>query len=264
MSHLTVERSGHVVTCRISNPPSHTLGFEALSELLELVGSIGAEARVVVFTGGGDDVFIAHFEIDELAEASEAGGNLSPSNSGQDELHDFNKLCLAIEQAPWVSVAAMNGRAAGAGIELALACDFRVTSDGPWWFGLPETNVGIIPGGGGTQRLARLLGTAKALDLILHAEMYRPDQALEMGVVHRVFPEADFTRSVEAFASNLASRSPIALRAARTAIREGASLPIEDALRIEQREMERAMSTNDAAGAMRAWLKGETWEWTGR
>ncbi|HSG87647.1 MAG TPA: enoyl-CoA hydratase/isomerase family protein [Pseudomonadales bacterium] len=259
MSHLQIERDGHVVTCRMSNPPQHTLVAEEVAELAAFVADAGDDVRVVVFTGGGEGVFIAHYEVGELAAAS---GAARPASA--EALHAMHRLLLLIESAPWVSVAAMNGSAAGGGFEFALACDFRLTSEGPWRFGLPETSVGIIPGAGGTQRLPRLIGTARALDLILHAQLLDPHEALDLGLVHRLWPQAAFATEVAAFAADLAARAPLALRAARRAIRAGVQLPLEAALAVEQREFDRVMASEDAATAMRAWLQGERWEWKGR
>jgi enoyl-CoA hydratase len=164
-----------------------------------------------------------------------------------------------------VTIAALNGNAAGGGCELSLACDFRLMADGPYRYGLPETGVGIIPGAGGTQRMARLLGTARALDLVLHGTLLTPAQALEVGLVHRVYPPSEFRAEVARFAENLAARAPIALAAAKRAIRAGAEQPrLEDGLAIEQEEFGRTMRSKDAAGAMRAWLEGKTYTWQGK
>ena len=263
MSHLQIERAGDVVTCRMSNPPNHTLVAPEVAELAEFVAGTGDDVRVVVFTGAAEGVFIAHYEVGELADASEAGEEVLADGDAP-SLHAMHRLLLAIEAAPWVSVAALNGNAAGGGFEFALACDFRLTSDGPWAFGLPETSVGIIPGAGGTQRMTRLIGEARAKDLILHAQLFDPATAFELGLVHRVYGQEAFAAEVAAFAEGLAARAPLALRAARRAIREGADEPLEAGLAIEQREFERTMASEDAAGAMRAWLNGETWTWTGR
>jgi enoyl-CoA hydratase/carnithine racemase len=263
MGYLKIERSGDVVTCRMSNPPNHTLVAPEVAELAEFVAGTGDDVRVVVFTGAAEGVFIAHYEVGELADASEAGGAVL-AEEGAPSLHAMHRLLLSIEAAPWVSVAALNGSAAGGGFEFALACDFRLTSDGPWRFGLPETSVGIIPGAGGTQRMTRLIGEARAKDLILHAELLEPTRALELGLVHRVYALDAFDAEVAAFAGDLAARAPVALRAARRAIREGADVPLEEGLAIEQREFDRTMASEDAAGAMRAWLNGESWTWTGR
>jgi enoyl-CoA hydratase len=259
MSHLSVTRDGDVVRCRMANPPTHTLVAAEVAELSDFVAGLGPDVRVVVFEGGGDGVFIAHYEVGELAEASEAGG--SPA---QDGLHAMHRLLLMIEAANWVSVAALDGSAAGGGFEFALACDFRLASDGPWRFGLPETSVGIIPGAGGTQRLPRLIGAARALDLILHAETFDPARALDLGLVHRVFARDAFDAAVADFAADLAGRAPLALAAAKRAIRGGLDGTLQEGLALEQREFDRVMGSEDAAGAMRAWLDGGAWDWRGR
>ena len=178
----------------------------------------------------------------------------------------MHQLCLRLEQISAITIAAMNGTATGGGFELCLACDFRLLADGRYRVGLPETSIGIIPGAGGTQRYARLLGTAKALDLILHAKLLTPAQALEKGLVHRTYPVDCFLDEVEAFSVDIAERSPIALTAAKQAIQQGSRLPLEEALLLEQRHFDRTMRSKDAAGAMRAYLNGSTktpYEWQG-
>lgn len=263
MSHLAIERRGDVVRCRMSNPPTHTLVAAEVAELSDFVAGLGSDVRVVIFEGGGDGVFIAHYEVGELAAASEGGGAVL-GDEARGDLHAMHRLLMLIEAAPWVSIAALDGSAAGGGFEFALACDFRLASDGPWRFGLPETSVGIIPGAGGTQRLPRLIGAARALDLILHAETFDARRAFDLGLVHRLYPRSDFAAQLEAFADDLAGRAPLALVAAKRAIRQGLEQPLAEALALEQREFDRVMASDDAAGAMRAWLEGRAWEWTGK
>lgn len=263
-SFLEVTQRGAIATCRMSNPPRHTLVAAELAELVRWVDELMARAdvRVVVFTGGGDGVFIAHYEVGELAASAERQTHRAPRSD--DELHQFHRFLLALQRAPFVTIAAINGNAAGGGLEFALGCDFRLAMDGEFALGLPETSVGIIPGAGGTQRYARMLGTAKALDLILHAKTLSPREAFELGLVHRVFPRNEFAQSVDAFAVDLAARAPIALAAAKRAIYEGADVAIEAGLAIEQREFARCMASEDAATAMRSFLAGKRWEWKGR
>ena len=218
--------------------------------------------RVLVLTGGGEGVFIAHYEVGELAAGAEAQAG-APSSEGEVRLHPMHQLCLRLERMSAVTVAALNGSAAGGGCELSLACDFRLMADGDFAYGLPETSVGIIPGAGGIQLFSRLLGTARALDLILHARLLSPAEALDLGLVHRVFEAADFEREADAFARDLAGRAPIALAAAKQAIHRGVALELADGLAVEQRCFGRTMRSKDAAGAMRAWLNGESWVWKG-
>lgn len=276
---LSVERDGPIWTCTLSNPPRHTLTARGVLELHALVDQIeaGERPRVLVFTGGGEGVFIAHYEVGELAAGAErnlAEGSAddsaktlpappSAATEREVELHPFHRLILRLESLPLVTVAAMNGNAAGGGLELALGCDFRLLANGDFRIGLPETSVGIIPGAGGTQRMARLLGTARALDLILHARLLQPEEAHALGLVHRLLSPEHFRSEVDAFARDLASRAPIALAAAKQAILEGSRRPLEDGLAVEQRCFERTMRTRDAAGAMRAMLEGRPWEWQG-
>jgi enoyl-CoA hydratase len=270
--HLEIERSGHVLTCALSNPPRHTLNAAGVGELAKMLNEVESDpsVRVLVLTGAGEGVFVAHYEVNELADAAEqqgarAAARAAPPAPGDDSgLHPFHQVILRLERLHAVTIAALNGSAAGGGCELSLGCDFRLMADGPFGYGLPETLVGIIPGAGGTQRFARLLGTARALDLILHARILSPAEALEIGLVQRVFPPDAFREQVAAFAADLAGRAPLALAAAKRAIHEGSRLTLEQGLAVEQACFERTMRSQDAAGAMRAWLAGESYEWQGK
>lgn len=268
MTNQTVDlsRQGHVARIELGNPPTHTLTAVGVQRLHAHLDTLEAdpELRVLILTGSGAGVFVAHYEVGELADASEVQQEAEAESSERVQLHAMHQLCLRLERLPAVTIAALNGSAAGGGFELALACDFRLAAAGPFAFGLPETSVGIIPGAGGTQRMARLLGTARALDLILHAKLLSPDEAQGLGLTHRVFPSDTFEADVTAFAEGLAARAPVALSAAKRAIHEGIALPLEEGLAVEQREFDRAMKSEDATGAMRAWLRGEAWEWQGK
>jgi enoyl-CoA hydratase len=261
----SLAREGGVVTLAHANPPRHTLTAQGVRELHEALAALEQDAslRALVLTGAGEGVFVAHYEVGELADAAEAPRGAPRGSAETPRLHPFHELCLRLERLPAPTVAALNGNAAGGGCELALSCDFRLMAEGPFHFGLPETSVGIIPGAGGTQRMARLLGTARALDLILHARLLAPREALELGLLHRVFPAERFAAEVRAFAADLASRAPLALAAAKRAIRRGVELPLVDGLAVEQEEFGRTMRSKDAARAMRAFLRGERWEWKG-
>jgi enoyl-CoA hydratase len=270
MPHVDFTRSGHVGRCVISNPPSHTLTAAGVAELGQMLDRLESDRslRVLVIEGGGDGIFIRHYETAELADSAEReSGKPPPSPSeqlaGPPQLHPLHQVLLRLERLPTITVAALNGSAAGGGCELALACDFRLMADGAYHLGLPETWVGIIPGAGGTQRLTRLLGTARALDLILHGTLLPPKQALELGLVHRLFAPDGFAGDVAKFVANLASRAPLALAAAKQAIRAGASLGLEQGLALEQACFERVMRSKDAALALRALQTGERYEWKG-
>ena len=257
--HLDIVDDGRIVYCTYRNEPRHTMTAEGVREMHHLLNDLEEheDIRVLVLTGAGPEYFIRHYEVQELADAADANvraGKAAPKDLPE-KLHAFNQLCLRLENAPYVVIAAINGNVAGGGCEITLSCDFRVMADGPYHYGLPETNIGIIPGGGGTQRFARLLGTAKALDLILHGTVLSPKEALDCGLVHRVFPDDTFERDVDDFARNLAARAPMALQAAKQAIRKGVESPISDALLHEQLAFSQTMTTQDAASSMRAYLE---------
>jgi enoyl-CoA hydratase/carnithine racemase len=261
--HLSVREDAGVVFCTLRNPPRHTLIATELAELQSLLQDLlrRRDVRVLVFTGEAPEVFIAHYEVGELADSSEKQQAETASEASR--LHGFHRFLLDLQGAPFVTVAAINGNAAGGGFEFALGCDFRLQKAGDYRLGLPETNVGIIPGAGGTQRYARMLGTAKALELILHGRLLTPDEALALGLVHRVLDPQTYQDEVAAFARTLAGRAPVALAAAKRAIYAGSEEPLEQGLLIEQQQFDRCMRSRDAAVAMRSWLDGKTWQWQG-
>ena len=266
--HLEIdEPAPGVLRCAMSNPPTHTLVAAEVTELAAFAAEAEArqDVRVVVFTGGGKGIFIRHYEVGELAAASERRqASDAPPSQAATALHPLNRLTLALQKARFVTIAAMNGNAAGGGLEFALGCDFRLLADGDYRLGLPETGVGIIPGAGGTQRFARLLGVAKALELILHGTLLTPAAARELGIVHALLPLETFAEDAVDYARRLAERSPIGLAAAKAAIYRGAEGSLEAGLRIEQAQFGRCMESRDAAVAMRSVLNGEKWEWQGR
>ncbi len=266
-SFVKMTQDKYVATITLTNPPRHTINAAGAEALLTTLESIDSESgvRVLVLTGGSDDIFVRHYEVDELATSAERQirGSPSPrtSPSGISQRRRSRGLRGAmdlLEAMDAITIAAINGMAMGGGLELALACDFRLARSGDFRLGLPETGVGILPGGGGTQRFARLLGVAKALDLILHGTVFTPDTAHEMGIVSRVLPNdlSAYRDEVTAFAQTLAQRAPRALANSKRAIREGVDMPLQDGLRREAELFGELMRTEDAAKALRAAFEG--------
>ena len=265
--YIEVSKVDHVTTLTLSNPPRHTInaaGSQALFEQLEELSN-DESVRVVMLTGGSDDIFVRHYEVGELASSAERmvdrqpTARPSPRHNATRREQGLRGAMLALEKMDAITIAAINGMAHGGGLELALACDFRLARSGPFTLGLPETSVGILPGGGGTQRFARLLGVAKALDLILHGTVMDSEKALELGIVSRVLPEPldEYRRAAEEFAQVLASRAPRALANAKRAIREGVQLDLKSGLRREAELFAELMATEDAALALRAVFEGK-------
>ena len=261
--HLKVEDHGHVVICVLSNPPSHTFTSKSLMEVHDLLDQMEKkkDLRVLAFTGEGEDVFIKHYEVGELAESAEK--NISEAKEIDSkykppkELHHFHKMLLRLRDIEAIVVAGINGNTAGGGCEFSLGCDLRIMSEGPYAIGLPETSVGILPGGGGTQRLARLIGSSRALDLILHARLLSPQEAFEFGLINKLVSHENFHQELMDYCSDLASRAPIALRQVKKIIHQGLDKTLEEGLLIEQEAFDVTMRSNDAAKAMRSMLDME-------
>ena len=262
--HLEIEDQGQIIICYLSNPPTHTLTAQGLLEIHDFLDSLvtNKELRILAFTGAGEDVFIRHYEVGELADSAEK--NISQQeetkkleNNPIKELHGFHKMLLKIRDLDAIVVAGINGNTAGGGCEFSLGCDLRVMSSGDYFIGLPETSVGILPGGGGTQRLARLIGSSRALDLILHGQLISNVKALEFGIINEILPKESFLKSLKEYCRILANRAPIALREVKRAIHRGMDLPLEEALLIEQEAFNKTMNSKDAAKAMRTMLNSK-------
>ena len=262
--HLEIEDQGQIIICYLSNPPTHTLTVQGLLEIHDFLDSLvsNKELRILAFTGAGEDVFIRHYEVGELADTAEKNidrkeETKKPDNNPIKELHGFHKMLLKIRDLDAIVVAGINGNTAGGGCEFSLGCDLRVMSSGDYFIGLPETSVGILPGGGGTQRLARLIGSSRALDLILHGQLISNVKALEFGIINEILPKEFFLKSLKEYCQILANRAPIALREVKRAIHRGMDLPLEEALLLEQEAFNKTMNSKDAAKAMRTMLNSK-------
>jgi enoyl-CoA hydratase len=210
--------------------------------------------RAVVVTGAGDKAFVAGADIREF--------------EGRSAVDQFRIMRLpsvfdAIERCPKPVIAAVNGFCLGGGMELALACDIRLASVHAK-FGQPEVNLGIIPGGGGTQRLPRIIGLGHALRLILTGEMIPADEALKLGLVEEVVPPDVLLDRAVAIGEQIASKSPVAVAAAKEATRASMSLPLDEGLRLETALFQLCFSSEDKAEGVRAFLEKRAANFTGR
>ena len=257
--HLRIVDEGQIVTCYLSNPPTHTLTAEGVIEIHKFLDIMEAkkDLRVLTFTGDGDEVFIKHYEVGELAETAEKNLNKTQVNSDPKELHGFHRMLLRLRDLDAIVIAGINGNTAGGGCEFSLGCDLRIMSDGDYKIGLPETSVGILPGGGGTQRLARLIGASRALDLILHARLLTPHEAESYGIINKIIPHKNFHEGLNHYCQDIANRAPIALSQVKKIIHKGLDMTLEEGLLLEQKAFDITMNSEDAAQAMRALLTAE-------
>jgi enoyl-CoA hydratase len=210
--------------------------------------------RAIVITGGGDKAFIAGADIGEF--------------EGRSPVDQYRVMRLptvfdAIEKSPKPVIAAVNGFCLGGGMELALACDIRLASSNAK-FGQPEVNLGIIPGGGGTQRLPRIIGLGRALRMILTGEMVTAEDALRVGLVEEVVPAEVLLDRAVAIGELIASNSPVAVAAAKEATRAAMSLPLDEGLRLESALFQLCFSSEDKAEGVRAFLEKRTANFSGR
>jgi enoyl-CoA hydratase len=211
--------------------------------------------RVVIITGAGPKAFVAGADIAEFA-------GFTP-----DDAVEYARAGQAvfdrIESLPVPTIAAINGYALGGGCELALACTFRLVADTAR-LGLPETSLGLIPGFGGTQRLARAIGRQQALELILTGRQVTAEEAVRLGLALRSVPAATLLDEAHALAAQLAVRAPIALRYARQAVAAGLDRPLADGLAAEARLFGLASATEDMREGVRAFLEKRQASFTGR
>ena len=264
---IKTEREGSTVIARLSNPPQNLLNAKMVVELAALTRAVEEDdaARSLVLTGDAEGVFITHYDVGELSTASDRVREQDPPARGQDppareravELHGMHKLLLFMQAMSKPVLAAINGTAMGGGCELALACDFRYIARGGI-IGLPEVRVGILPGAGGTQRMTRLLGTAKALELMLLGEVVSAEEAERIGLVHKAVEPDQLLPQILALATELASRPPLSIALIKRCVLQGSELPLVDGLMLEQEAFMEAMRSDDASRLMRGYQAGDT------
>jgi enoyl-CoA hydratase len=260
MSGETVlyEVAEHVATVTLNRPDVRNAMNTAMrEELLRCFTALATDddVRVVVVTGAGARAFSAGADIREFVEPQ------APVQLREQRRRlDFRQV---MDRCPQPIIAAIRGVALGGGLELALACDIRIAADDAL-LGLTEINLAIIPGGGGTQRLPRLIGRGKALEMILTGTRIGAAEALRLGLVERVVPAGDVLTEAFALARDLAGKSPIALRYAKEAVVKGLQLPLADGIRLENDLSTLLRTTEDRVEGARAFLEKRKPNWKGR
>jgi enoyl-CoA hydratase len=231
------------------------------AKTVEEIGHVFGEARTddsvrcVILTGSGDKAFVAGADINELARMTPISGKFV-SEQGQ-------SVFLQIERFSKPVIAAINGFALGGGCELALACHIRIASEKAQ-LGLPEVSLGIIPGYGGTQRMVRLLGKGKAFELVCGGDRISAADAERIGLVNKVVPADQLMSAAEEMAKKIASRSPVAIRAAIEAINSGSDMPLDEGLLLEATLFGLMCATEDMKEGMKAFLEKRPAKFPGR
>ncbi len=246
--NVVLHRDGAVGTVTVNRPQAlNALNPATVDELLRCCDEIRQDraVRCLIVTGGGEKAFVAGADIAAMVAMSPMQGR-EFSRHGQ-------RLMLALEELPIPVIAAVNGFALGGGLELALACDLIIASQSAK-FGQPEINLGIIPGFGGTQRLARRVGVGAARLMIYSGEMIGADEALRLGLVNRVVPAGDLMPEVQKLAATLAGKAPIALQEAKAAINAGSEIDLQDGCRYESEAFAVTFGSEDRTEGMHAFL----------
>ncbi|HVT42575.1 MAG TPA: enoyl-CoA hydratase-related protein [Acidimicrobiales bacterium] len=234
-SFVTVERRpDNVALVRLDRPKANALSAAVLGQLHDAAAALAEDPPGAVLLWGGRRIFAAGADIVELDGAGASVGA------------NFARALGALAAVPRATIAAINGFALGGGLELALACDFRVASEDAR-LGLPEVLLGVIPGGGGTQRLPRLIGSSRAKELIMTGRQVRADEALAIGLVNRVAAPDDVLEAALTWAAELAAGPLVAHALAKDAVDRGLEGTLTEGLAIEQDAFAAVVATEDAA-----------------
>ncbi|MFZ0891681.1 MAG: enoyl-CoA hydratase-related protein [Thermoplasmata archaeon] len=248
----------HVGTIEIAKGKANTYDIDMMRELDEAVEELRFDdnARVVILTSGVPGFFSAGADIDMLRQSQ-------PDFKAMFCLHCQETLDK-FAKTPKVVIAAINGHCVGGGLEIALACDLRMMAKDSGSIGLPEVTLGVLPGTGGTQRLPRLIGTARALDMMITGKRLNPDEALAIGLVNYVFPKESFTKDVAAYASALAHGPSRAVSLIKRAVVEGIEMPLTSGLALERELQNRLFITEDAKEGLAAFAEKRKPSFKGR
>lgn len=253
MENVLLDKNGYKITMTINKPETlNALNTSVLKQIDAACNEIrkmldeGEDIRCVIVTGAGDKSFVAGADIAEMSEM------------GLQEARRFGVVCNEamrnLETLPIPVVGALNGFTLGGGLELALACDLRIASEKAK-LAFPETGLGIMPGSGGTQRIARLCGPGVAKDLIFTGRFIAADEALTLGIVNKVVPHDQLKDEVETYTDMICSKAPIGTRAAKQAISRGLQCDIDTGINIEIDNFCQCFTTEDQKNGMKAFLE---------
>ena len=250
MSFVNVDLQGAVAVLTIDRPKAlNALNPEVLADLKAAFEGLDQNTvRCVVLTGAGDKSFVAGADIGSMSTMTRAEGEAFGKLG--------NDIFLMIESFPLPVIAAVNGFALGGGCELAMSCDIRICSDNAM-FGQPEAGLGITPGFGGTQRLPRLVGMGMAKQLLYTARNIDAAEALRIGLVNAVIPQAELLDAALKMAGQIAKNAPIAVRACKKAVNEGMQVSIDKAVEIEEKLFGGCFETHDQVEGMACFLSRE-------
>lgn len=252
MSLWTTQTRNGVLTATYSFPPMNYIGVAGTREMEALIESWkDPSVRVVVIRGGVEGKFITHYDGGELA-AIDPRVVENCRTLGVSPIPEYGGMLRRLQRLPKPVIAAMNGDAMGGGFEFCLACDIRIGERGDYRYGLPETKLGLIPGGGGTQRLPRVIGLARATEFILRGRVVTPEAARDLGLVNEL--AVDATARAEALGRELAAMPALGLARAKRVMAEGAEVALDSGLEIENAAFLDVMLSEEARAVVGHYL----------
>lgn len=261
MAFFAVETDGGVAVATLDRPPANTLDGELYEELSGLIERLESDdgVRAVVFASANERIFVAGADLARMEAYDRRRG------AAARKVDMVHAAFLRLQRLAKPTIGAITGHALGGGCELALCLDFRLMARGRARIGLPEVTLGLVPGGGGTQRLARLVGRAKATELLMLGRRLDADEAAAAGLVTAACDDAAATlERARALAAELAERPPVALRLVKRALNDGVDGGLPAGLAVEREAVIEALATEDAREGPRAFVEGRPPEFRGR
>jgi len=246
---VTFSKSDSIGTLTLNRPPanSYEIGFMRDLEAAIDAANADAEAKVIILKSTSEKFFSGGADIKAFLATNTAGN--------MEMIRTAHRALDQMAASSKVYIAALNGHAMGGGLEMALACDVRFAAEGKFRMGLPEVTLGLLPGNGGTQRLPRLIGANKALEMMLTGETVTPEEALRLGLVNKLFPADKLLDETEAYARKLAAGASLAIARIKQCVYQGLALNLSDGLALERNLIEPLFDSDDAREGLTAFAE---------
>lgn len=253
---VTFSAERRIGTITLDSPPANSYDLEVMSQFSSAVDeALAGDAVAVIVASASEKFFCGGADIKKFLDG-DVEANMEMIRVSQAA---FRRMAAA----PQVFIAHINGHALGGGLELALACDLRYANDGSYRIGTPEVTLGLLPGNGGTQRLTRLIGAARAMELLITGRAIRPEEALQIGLVSALYPPEVAPDKVREQATRFAAGAPLALASIKRCVHEGSQLPLDEGLALEASLMEKLFRSSDAGEGLHAFIEKRAPEFTG-
>jgi enoyl-CoA hydratase/carnithine racemase len=255
---ISVSREGAVGVLTLNRPPANSYDLGFVREFSAAIDQVAGDPdiRAVIVKSALEKFFSAGADVKFFSSGTHES-NMEMIRAEHESLEKIGHL-------PKVFIAMIGGHALGGGLEIALACDLRFCGDGDYRLGLPEVTLGLLPGNGGTQRLTRLVGKNRALDLMIQGRAVPPAEALAMGIVDRVFPQSELYARTMEYATRIAQGASFAIGRIKQAVNQGADLPLSDGLAFERQVTEEVFKTADAKEGITAFMEKRKPAFTGK